>query len=296
VDTELSEPYTRFISEFGIEHTRVLIAANKDGQVRATNDSICAALAFVLNPDNQPLYIHCNQGRHRTGCVVGCLRKLQQWPLDEILAEYRAYASPKTRSTDIELITRFEPESVVQWAADQGARSLQWLQGSIVDVEDVYRLAEAVLPAHNLAQLYRRTSHETFHDSEDEIIEDEYELQSIETSLAHDTGAAIPHSWEELGPGEHGINVIDYGTHQSSNPANVTAIEVVAPPDNTAIDSTTISESSAPDESEHATVSPDVTNANSSPRDYPLRGRTIQPRPIMLDRTISSPISSTIHV
>ncbi|KAF1820311.1 protein-tyrosine phosphatase, partial [Dissoconium aciculare CBS 342.82] len=116
VDTELSKSYSRFISEFGIEHTRVLIAANKDGQVRTTTESVCTALAAVLNPENQPLYIHCNQGRHRTGCVVGCLRKLQQWPLDEILAEYQAYASPKTRSGDIEFITDFEPECLVQFA------------------------------------------------------------------------------------------------------------------------------------------------------------------------------------
>jgi tyrosine-protein phosphatase SIW14 len=296
VGTEISEPYGRFISEFGIEHMRVLIAANKDGQVRATNDSICAALAFVLNPDNQPLHIHCNQGRHRTGCVVGCLRKLQQWPLDEILAEYRAYASPKTRSADIELITRFEPEALVQWAADNGAGSLRWLRGSIADVEDVYRLTEAVLPAHNLAQLYRHTPHETFHDSDDEVVEDEEESQSAGSSHADDAGSELVPVHGGPGSYEYGTTVTDDGIHRSSNRPDVTAIEIFMPLDSTLIENAAISRSSIPHEVQDLTVSTNVLNANSSPRDFPPRGRTTQPRPPMLDRAATSPIASTIHV
>jgi len=296
VDTELSEPYTRFISEFGIDHTRVLIAANKDGQVRATDDSICAALAFVLNPDNQPLYIHCNQGRHRTGCVVGCLRKLQQWPLDEILAEYRTYASPKTRSADIELITKFEPDSLVRWAGDHGADSLQWLRGSITDVDDVYQLAEAVLPAHNLAQLYRRTSHETFDDSEDEFAEDEEEWQSTDSSQTGDTGAVPLLNRGELGSREHGTTVIDYGLHQSSNTPNVTAIATIIPFNETVIDNVASSASSTPSKGEDPTATTTVLNVNSSHLDYNLRGRTLQPRPTMLDRPIPPSVTSTVHV
>ena len=39
----------------------------------------------------------CNLGRHRTGTVIGCLRKLQNWNLSAILEEYRRYAGPKVR-------------------------------------------------------------------------------------------------------------------------------------------------------------------------------------------------------
>ena len=69
---------------------------------------------------NYPLYIHCNQGRHRTGCVVACFRKIQRWPIEDILAEYCAYASPKAREGDIELIRAFEPEDVYEYAKRNG--------------------------------------------------------------------------------------------------------------------------------------------------------------------------------
>jgi tyrosine-protein phosphatase SIW14 len=34
-----------------------------------------AALAAVLDPANRPVLIHCNEGKHRTGTVVGLLRR-----------------------------------------------------------------------------------------------------------------------------------------------------------------------------------------------------------------------------
>lgn len=39
----------------------------------------------------------CNQGRHRTGTVIGCLRKLQRWNLASIFEEYRRHAGAKVR-------------------------------------------------------------------------------------------------------------------------------------------------------------------------------------------------------
>ena len=99
---------------------RIDIAANKEGKISTTNDSLCEALLTVMDCTNYPLYIHCNQGRHRTGCVVACFRKVQRWPIEDILAEYRAYASPKAREGDIELIRAFEPEDVYEYAKRNG--------------------------------------------------------------------------------------------------------------------------------------------------------------------------------
>lgn len=39
----------------------------------------------------------CNLGRHRTGTVIGCLRKLQRWNLASIFEEYRRHAGAKVR-------------------------------------------------------------------------------------------------------------------------------------------------------------------------------------------------------
>lgn len=39
----------------------------------------------------------CNLGRHRTGTVVGCLRKLQRWNLASIFEEYRRHAGARVK-------------------------------------------------------------------------------------------------------------------------------------------------------------------------------------------------------
>lgn len=73
-----------------------------------------------MNRANHPLHIHCNQGKHRTGCLVACLRKIQGVPLPDILAEYHAYAWPKSRDGDVKLITAFDPASVYEYAVRTG--------------------------------------------------------------------------------------------------------------------------------------------------------------------------------
>lgn len=43
-------------------------------------------LVYVINPRNRPILIHCNKGKHRTGTIIGCLRKLRGWALSSIFA------------------------------------------------------------------------------------------------------------------------------------------------------------------------------------------------------------------
>lgn len=62
-----------------------------------TEDLVLSALQLLVNPSMYPAMVMCNQGRHRTGTVIGCLRKLQRWCLSSILEEYRRFAGPKVR-------------------------------------------------------------------------------------------------------------------------------------------------------------------------------------------------------
>ena len=150
VETEPSSAYGQFASEYGIKRAYIDIAPNKDGQVRTTQDSLCEAILFALNPNHYPLYIHCNQGRHRTGCVVACLRKIQKWPLDEILREYSAYAHPKARTGDMNLIKSFDPDSVHAYAKSHNLLRF-WRRINQPDsAADVYALAVG-LPVHKMA-------------------------------------------------------------------------------------------------------------------------------------------------
>lgn len=62
-----------------------------------TEPLIIQALTLLLQVSTFPALVCCNMGRHRTGTVVGCWRKLQRWALSSILEEYRRYAGMKVR-------------------------------------------------------------------------------------------------------------------------------------------------------------------------------------------------------
>ena len=68
---------------------------------------------MVLDCSNYPLLIHCNKGKHRTGCIVGCLRKVQGESMAEVINEYHAYADPKARRLDENFIRDFDERSLL---------------------------------------------------------------------------------------------------------------------------------------------------------------------------------------
>lgn len=66
----------------------------------------------LLDVRRHPLLIHCNKGKHRTGCLVGCLRKVQRWSLTSIFDEYRRFAGNKVRILDQQFIELFQTSLV----------------------------------------------------------------------------------------------------------------------------------------------------------------------------------------
>jgi tyrosine-protein phosphatase SIW14 len=79
-------------------------------------------LQLVLDQRNYPLLIHCNHGRHRTGCVVAVVRKFSGWDVTPILDEYKAYAEPKVRDCDVDYISAFNVREMSNlWAKEDTA-------------------------------------------------------------------------------------------------------------------------------------------------------------------------------
>lgn len=79
-------------------------------------------LEVVLDRRNHPLLIHCNQGKHRTGCVVAVVRKVAGWNASSVLDEYRAFAEPKIRESDVEYIRNFEISALHPLATEHHSR------------------------------------------------------------------------------------------------------------------------------------------------------------------------------
>lgn len=107
------EPYpdanVEFLNANGIRLFQFAIEGSKEPpMVNIPEETIREALKVVLDEKNRPLLIHCKRGKHRTGSLVGCLRKLQKWCLTSIFDEYQRYAAEKARVSDLRFMELFD--------------------------------------------------------------------------------------------------------------------------------------------------------------------------------------------
>ncbi len=82
VNKELPDGYQEFIQDNRITHKIFDMAGTKKEDIPI--EMMRSIYAVVSDRENYPLLIHCNHGRHRTGCVVGVLRKSSQWNMKRI--------------------------------------------------------------------------------------------------------------------------------------------------------------------------------------------------------------------
>ncbi|KAJ6262755.1 Tyrosine-protein phosphatase [Drechslerella dactyloides] len=72
-------------------------------------ESMRQALELLLDARNFPVLIHSNKGKHRSGVLVACVRKLlQNWAFGSVKSEYHYFAGEKGQA-DIEFIEKFRP-------------------------------------------------------------------------------------------------------------------------------------------------------------------------------------------
>jgi len=102
----------KFIEEHNIKFLHLGRERSQASWQLVSEDVVLEALSYVLNLDNYPLYLMCHLGRHRTGTVVGCLRKVQRWNLASIFEEYRRYAGIKVRLLNEQFIELFDTDLV----------------------------------------------------------------------------------------------------------------------------------------------------------------------------------------
>ncbi|KAF9926431.1 hypothetical protein FBU30_003996 [Linnemannia zychae] len=93
------EPYApdliEFLNEENIRRIHYKIEGNKEPFIEIDEEVIRSALVNILDARNHPLLIHCAKGKHRIGCLIGCLRKIQNWSMTSIFDEYRRFAGSK---------------------------------------------------------------------------------------------------------------------------------------------------------------------------------------------------------
>ncbi|OAY32278.1 tyrosine-protein phosphatase DSP3 [Manihot esculenta] len=106
------EPYPQENMEFLRAHNIKLFQFGIEGKtepsVSILKDTIMEALKVLIDVRNHPVLIHCKRGKHRTGCLVGCFRKLQNWCLGSVFEEYQHFAGVKSRINDLKFIEAFD--------------------------------------------------------------------------------------------------------------------------------------------------------------------------------------------
>lgn len=105
------EPYPeenlKFLAAQNIRLFHFGIEGKTEPPVSIPKGTIMEALKILIDVRNHPVLIHCKRGKHRTGCLVGCLRKLQNWCLSSVFEEYRHFAGLKSRDTDLKFMETF---------------------------------------------------------------------------------------------------------------------------------------------------------------------------------------------
>ncbi|KAF3905569.1 hypothetical protein AA313_de0206540 [Arthrobotrys entomopaga] len=101
----------KFPSSPNLARRRSSTATTGEKREKVENDpeSTKKALELLLDNRNFPVLIHSNKGKHRSGVLVACMRKLlQNWAFESVKTEYHYFAGEKGK-TDIEFIEKFEP-------------------------------------------------------------------------------------------------------------------------------------------------------------------------------------------
>lgn len=105
VKKDYPDGFKEFMQENGIRH--VIIDMKGTKKVEISHEIMQSILKVVLDSANHPLLMHCNHGKHRTGCVTAVIRHLSGWEVENVVAEYRNYAEPKARECDINYIRQY---------------------------------------------------------------------------------------------------------------------------------------------------------------------------------------------
>ncbi|KAK0107165.1 hypothetical protein ONS95_003871 [Cadophora gregata] len=110
VKKDLTSEFKGFLKNNQIQHKVIDMPGTK--KVDITQELMQSIMEVVLDEANHPILIHCNHGKHRTGCAVGVIRHVARWDVEAILEEYRGYAEPKVRECDVNYITSYKVSSL----------------------------------------------------------------------------------------------------------------------------------------------------------------------------------------
>ncbi|KAF7946623.1 hypothetical protein EAE96_009618 [Botrytis aclada] len=110
VKKDFSPEFLAFMEAHGIRHYVIDMQGTK--KVDIPEHIMNQIMRISLDKENHPLLIHCNHGKHRTGCAAAIIRHVSGWSVQSIVEEYKTFAAPKARDVDIKYITEYQVSSL----------------------------------------------------------------------------------------------------------------------------------------------------------------------------------------
>ncbi|KAJ8904677.1 hypothetical protein NDN08_001195 [Rhodosorus marinus] len=109
---EPSQQFLNFVSDHNIDMVNLGGVGLSLSWKSMSEEVVLTAMDTILDTSTYPLLIMCHLGRHQTGTVVGCMRKLQRWNLTAVFEEYRSFAGSKVRLLSEQFIELFDTDLV----------------------------------------------------------------------------------------------------------------------------------------------------------------------------------------
>ncbi|TGO28174.1 hypothetical protein BPAE_0031g00390 [Botrytis paeoniae] len=110
VKKDFPPEFLAFMEAHGIRHYVIEMQGTK--KVDIPEHIMNQIMRISLDKENHPLLIHCNHGKHRTGCAAAIIRHVSGWSVQSIVDEYKTFAAPKARDVDIKYITEYQVSSL----------------------------------------------------------------------------------------------------------------------------------------------------------------------------------------
>jgi len=179
---ELPLDYCNFISSCGIVHHQIPIPANKNPDIYTEAAVVHEVLEIMLDPSNYPLLVHCNKGKHRTGCMAACFRKVCGWTDEAAIEEYVQYSAPKDRELDKVFIERFDPSPLKSLALDRGYVGGVYKQPQEGDTQNSER---SVYTNNSVATYSNGETGEILHEYQERVRKENNELMESSRLWSH---------------------------------------------------------------------------------------------------------------
>lgn len=99
--SDIKQGLRDFARENGISLLELDVGCNREPFQLMNDKVVSEVVSIMLDSSKHPLLIFCTNGKVRTGCVVGCYRRLQGWALVSIIHEFEQHSDKEGGIVDL---------------------------------------------------------------------------------------------------------------------------------------------------------------------------------------------------